>query len=113
MKLLRRHLRQMIIREAKKALSNDVVFENLLLNLLDSEDIEGEISVVKRANDTSILDDLIQLPEFERRLENLDDEKVIKLLGKIRSSVSASTFERIKSTVISHKPSTRDSLESM
>ena len=94
----------MIIREAKRVLSSDHLFENVLLNLLDSEDIDGEIKKIKSDKHIKILDDVIELEEFQRRIGNLDADKLVALLGKIRGSVSSSTFNRIKETVIEHRP---------
>ena len=103
----------MIIKEAKRVLSSDILFENILLNLLDSEDIDNRIESIKSKNDVSILDDLIELPEFEKRLEDLDDDKVISLLSKIRGAVTASTFNRLRDVVLNTKPELEDSLQSM
>ena len=113
MKILRRHLRKMIVNEARRVLSNDALFENTLLNILSSDNIEKEISSVKSQNKVAILDDLVELPEFEKRLSYLDNDKIVMLLSKIRGSVSASTFNKIKATVADHKPELKDELESM
>ncbi len=103
----------MIIKEARRVLSNDVLFENILLNILSSDDIEKEIGSVKSQNKVAILDDLVELPEFEKRLSYLDNDKIVTLLSKIRGSVSASTFNKIKDTIVDHKPELKDELESM
>ena len=113
MRIMRKHLRRMIVREAKRVLSSDVLFENILLNLIDSEDIDKDIRRAKDTADGGILDDVIELDEFKKRLKNLDDDKVITLLSKIRGSVSASTFNRIKEIVLKHKPDLEQDLGAM
>ena len=60
-----------------------------------------------------ILDDLLELEEFKSRLKSLDSEKVLELLSKLRGSVSASTFNRIKEIVIENKPEIEDQLLKM
>tara|TARA_E500000331_G_C17224854_1_gene699832 strand:- start:517 stop:858 length:342 start_codon:yes stop_codon:yes gene_type:complete len=113
MKIIRTHLRKIILKEAKRVLSNDIVFENILLNLLDSEDIDTDIEKVMSSRKVEILDDLLELEEFKSRLKSLDSEKVLELLSKLRGSVSASTFNRIKEIVIENKPEIEDQLLKM
>ena len=113
MKIIRKHLRRIILKEAKRVLSSDILFENILLNLLDSEDIDSDIEKVMSTRQVTMLDDLIELDEFKERLQNLDDDKVLELLSKLRGSVSASTFNRIKKIVIENKPEIEDQLIKM
>lgn len=111
--LSRKILRKMILFEAKRVLSSDYLFESFLNALLNSDDMQGEIDRVKKENNISILDDLIKLDEFKSRLRDLDDTKVLEILGKIRGSVTASTFSRIKSLISRVKPELKEKIEKM
>ena len=97
--LSRKTLRRIILKEVKRALLNDNLFESLLDDIVSVEDMGEEIKSVKDKGAVALLDDAINVDEFKDQIGNIEDSKLESLLASIRGSLTSGTFSKLRDAI--------------
>jgi len=117
MKISRLILRKLILSEVKKTLSRDHLVEGLMdkLAAVGADELDDAIQSAKDAAGSDFLDDVIrdtiETDTFKATIEEMDDETIKSIFGKLRGSLRGSALSKLRDKIIAIKPGLKNELE--
>jgi len=97
--LSRKTLRRIILKEVKRALLDNYLFESALDDIVGAEDMVKAIGDIKAAEEIALLDDAINVDEFKSQIDNIEDSNLEALLASIRGSLTSTPFNNLKDAI--------------
>ena len=97
--LSRKILRRIILKEVRSALLGSHLFEAVLDDIVNSEEMVEKIKSIKDKKVIALLDDVINVDEFKSQIDNIEDSKLESLLASIRGSLTSGTFSKLRDAV--------------